>query len=223
MGKYWLKIGLRAALIFGVGFVLVSVARRVHGSIHSDHDIGIPLGAFGAYLPFKLEGNRIGTLRSLTIQRSSPKEITGFIVKARVTDSTVFEKLHDCHVSVSDAAHLSEQTTFFCVRSDSGYQSFGEVRFEFRRSDGTTVIVQPLMLTEADVLKIRSHSADSVAAPLADSLAAELSAGVRSQLRVLRDSIRGDSLEKQAARIRQRVDSIRGRSSTIPPPTARKP
>jgi len=218
MGKYWLKIGLGAGLIFIVGFALLSAGRRVHSSIHSDHDIGIPLGAFGAYLPFKLEGAKIGTLRSLTIQRSAPKEITGFVVRARVTDSSTFDKLRECHISVTDATRLDERTTFFCVKSDSGYQGFGEVRVELRSEDGSTTIVQPLLLPEAEVRRIRSHAADSVAAPLADSLAAQLSAGVRSQARVLRDSIRADSLEKQANRIRQRVDSLRGRKSVIPPP-----
>jgi len=223
MGKYWLKIGLGAAVIFGIGFALISAARGVHSRIHSDHDIGIPLGAFGAYLPFKLDGSKVGTLRSLTIQRSSPKEITGFIVRARVTDSNAFQRLRECHISVTDATRLDERTTFLCVPSDSGYQGFGEVRVEYRTEDGSTTIVQPLMLTDEEVRKIRSHAADSVAAPLADSLAAQLKAEVRSTARVLRDSARADSLEKQANRIRQRVDSLRGRTSVVPPAGGRKP
>lgn len=216
MGKYWLKIGLRAALIFVVGFGLVSAGRRMHKSIDSDHDIGIPLGAFGAYLPFKFDGTKIGTLRSLTIQRSSPKAITGFTIRARVTDSAAFEKLRDCHISVTDATHFDERTTFFCARTDSGYQTFGEVRLEFRRSDGSTTIVQPLLLTQAEVQEFRRHAADSVAAPLADSLAAQLTAGVRTQARGLRDSVRADSLEKVAERIRHRVDSLRGKTAVKP-------
>jgi len=223
MGKYWLKIGLGAALIFCVGFVIISVARRVHTNIHSDHDVGVPLGAFGAYLPFKLDGIKVGTLRSLTIQRSSPKEISGFVIRARVSDSSALEKLRNCHISVSDAPNINERSTFFCIRSDSGFQGFGEFRAEMRFDGGNTVIVQPLMLPDAAVQEFRRQAADSLAPPLADSLAAKLGADVRVQARMLRDSIRADSLEKLAARIRQRVDSIRGKAAVIPPPSGRKP
>ncbi|HEY9383901.1 MAG TPA: hypothetical protein VIP80_10300 [Gemmatimonadales bacterium] len=223
MGKYWFKIGLGAALIFVVGFGLVSAARRVRGSIESDHSIGIPLGAFGAYLPFKLEGLRIGTLRSLTIQRNSPREITGFTIRARVADSAALDKLRDCQLSIADATHFDERSTFACLASSTGYQAFGEVRAEYRNGDGSTTLVLPLLLSDAEVQEFRRHAADQQAAPLADSLAASLTSGVRSQARVLRDSIRADSLERVAQRIRQRVDSLRGKSSVLPPPAGQKP
>ena len=84
-------------------------------------------------------------------------------------------------------------------------------------------LVLPLLLSDAEVQEFRRHAADQQAAPLADSLAASLTSGVRSQARVLRDSIRADSLERVAQRIRQRVDSLRGKSSVLPPPAGQKP
>lgn len=224
MGKYWLKIGLGAAAIFLVGSVIVRAASSVRERVHSDESVTIPLGAFGAYLPMKLDGVKIGTLRSLTIQRSSPREIAGFVIRARATDAAALEQLRECHVSVTDATNIDERTTFFCLKSDSGYQAFGELRVELRNDNGSnTVIQQTLMLTEGAVREFRNRSADPAAAPVADSLAAQVQSQVRIQARAISDSIRAAGLEERGRDMLKRADSIRAGSPAKPPPAVPKP
>ena len=112
MRTYWTKITLGALLIFAVGFGIVSAGRHFKSSIESDRDLTIPLGSFVA---FKLDGMKVGTLRSLVIRRTAPKEMTGFGVRVRLTEPAAFEKLEACNLAVDDPLHLNERTTFTCL------------------------------------------------------------------------------------------------------------
>jgi hypothetical protein len=221
MTKYWFKIGLGALLIFVVGLGVVRAARHVHDTIESNQDLTIPLGSF---IPFKLDGAEIGKLRSLVIHRSSPKAVTGFDVNTRVTDSATFERLRDCRMSVTDATHFDEHSTFVCLKSDSGYRTFGEVRIDLRLpgSAGTQTLIQPLLLPESAIRDLERKAADSLGVPAAESLAAQIRGSTREQQRAYRDSIKAAVLEKSAKDMQRRADSIRSRNSVIPPrPPAR--
>ena len=206
MGKYWLKIGLGAAVIFLVGFGVVSAARRVHDSIVSDHGITIPLGGF---IPFKLDGADVGSLRSLTIHKGEPKGIAGFDVSARVSDSATFERLRDCHFSVTDANHIDERTTFVCLKSDSGYQAFGEVKVSQRIPGGWNTVIQPLLLPESTVRDLQHSGSDSAQAASPEALESEVRTRVREQQRAYEDSVNAVKLEQRAKDMQHRADSLR--------------
>jgi hypothetical protein len=208
MGKYWLKIGLGAAVIFLVGFSLVSAARRVHDSIMSGHGLTIPLGGF---IPFKLDGAQVGSLRSLTIHRGTPHGITGFDISARVSDTASLEQFRDCHFSVSDASHIDERTTFVCLKSDSGYLQFGEVRISQRTSSGSNVLVQQLYLPEATVRDLQREGSDSLPAASTDSMISEVQTRVREQQRAYEDSVNAARLERRAKDMQRRADSLRAK------------
>jgi len=220
MGKYWLKIGLGAGLIFGIGFMFISAGRHFGHAINSNKDLTIPLGGI---IPFKLDGVEVGKLRSLTIHRSSPKVITGFGVSMRLSDSSLFEKLRGCRFSVTDASHIDERTTFFCLKSDSGYQEFGEVRMSLRIPGGLQTLVQPLLLPESAVRDFQRHGADSMAAPLADSLAPEVARRIGEQQRAYGDSVSAARLEARAKDMQRQADSIRAKASVGHPALPRKP
>lgn len=220
MGKYWLKIGLRAGVIFLVGFAILSAGRGIHGKIESNADLTIPLGGF---IPFKLDGVEVGKLRSLTIHRSAPKVITGFRVSARVTDSLLFEKFRECRVSVTDARHFDERTTFLCLQSDSGYRAFGEVRISRPVDGGITTIIQPLMLTERDIRQIQGNAGEPAASPLADSLESTLRGAVRERQRSFADSVEAVRLENRAKDMQRRADSLRAKSPAPPSQPAPRP
>jgi len=212
MLKYWLKIGLGATVIFLVGFAFVRGVRDVRETVESDRSLSIPLGAFGIYLPLKLDGDRVGTLRSVLIHRSGPREITGFEVRARVVDSVTLDRVRACRFAIDDATHFDESTTFRCLADPAaGYERFGEVRLELRLDHATTVIVQPLFLPAGAVSEFRRRNSDSLTAPLADSLASALTGSVRDRTRQIRDSIRADSLEGRARLMQRRADSLRGK------------
>ena len=223
MGKYWFKIGIRALLIFLCGFALVSAVRRVKATIVSDHDISIPLGAFGAYLPFKLDGTRLGNLRSLTIQRGPERVVTGFVVKAQLSDSQAFDKLRDCHFSLTDVNNIDENTTFFCLKSDSNFQSFGEVRIDLRLPGETRSLILPLMLPPASIAELQHSNSQEGAPSLADSLAEGVKDRVRVQARAYRDSVRAVALDEEAKRIQRKADSLRAKSAPNPAPAVKKP
>jgi hypothetical protein len=213
MGKYWLKIALGAALIFGVGFAVISAGRHFRHSIESNVDLTIPLGGF---IPFKLDGIEVGKLRSLTIHRSSPKVITGFGVAIRLNDSSTFERLRDCRFSVTDASHIDERTTFFCLKSDSGYQQFGEVRMSLRIPGGTQTLIQPLLLPESAVRDFQQHGADPAATAVTDSMIPEMKARVREQERAYNDSVEAARLEKRAKDMQRQADSLRQKIPVTP-------
>jgi len=218
MRGYWFKIIVGALFIGGVGFGLVSVVRKGKSYIESSKDLTIPLGSF---IPFKLDGLKVGTIRSLAIRRSAPKELNGFDLRIRLSDSVAFSKLESCSISVKDPQHFDERTTFFCLASDSGYQSFGEVRVDLRQDGDTRTLVRPLMLPESTVRDMQRHSSDSVSSEFADSIAAEVKGRVKVQARAYSDSIRAAELDRQALRMKQKADSIRAKS--IPPPRTESP
>jgi hypothetical protein len=215
MFKYWLKIGLGATVIFLVGYTFVSRIREVRSTVESDRSLTIPLGAFGVYLPFKLDGQKVGTLRSVEIRRASPREISGFEVRVRVADSVTLDRLRSCPLSINDAMHFDERTTFQCLSDSTGYETFGEVRLELRLEHVNTVILQPLFLPSSAVQEFRKRNSDSLTSPLADSLASALTGTVRDRSRLIRDSIRADSLENRARLMQRRADSLRGKA--LPP------
>ncbi|HEV8600163.1 MAG TPA: hypothetical protein VGQ69_12435 [Gemmatimonadales bacterium] len=208
MGKYWLKIGLGAALIFLVGFSVLSAGRHFRRSIDSDADITIPLGGF---IPFKLDGVDVGKLRSLTIHRSAPKQITGFGISMRMSDSAMFEKLRSCRFSVTDPSHIDERTTFYCLQSDSGYREFGEIRMSLRLPDVTQTLVQPLLLPERAIQDFQRHGRDSVAPPGTDSVVSAVRLRVREQERAYNDSVTAARLEKRAKDMQRQADSLRNK------------
>jgi hypothetical protein len=220
MRKYWARVVLGALLIFCVGYGAISAVRHFKYSVESSRDLTIPLGAFGTYAPFKLDGVKVGDLRSLVIHRTAPKEIVGFGVRARLSDSAAFDKLEGCNLSVSDPQHIDERTTFTCLSSEEGYQPFGDVTIELRGTQDARTIVRPLLLTDATVRGIRSHAADSAAGPAADSIAAAVRDRIRTQARSLGDSIRAAELDRSAERLKQKAEALRARSGRTPADTA---
>lgn len=209
MRSYWLKIGLGALVIFALGFGILSAGRKVKSSIESDQDLTIPLGSF---VPFKLDGVKVGSVRSLTIQRSAPKAVAGFKVRLRTADSTVFGRLESCTVSVSEVQRLDEGTTFLCLPSDSGLVAFGEVTVDLRTDTENRTLVRPLMLPAEAVAQFERHQAPEGSRALADSIAAE----VRSRIEPLRqyyaDSVRAAELERRSAEYQRRADSLKART-----------
>lgn len=214
MTKYWIKIAISALLIFGVGYAAYATVGRFVERIKSDEDLTIPM--LGDFIPFKLDGTRIGSIRALTIQRSAPKQLSGFGIRARLTDSAGYNRVRDCIVSVTDVEALDERTTFFCLKSDSGYRAFGEVRFELRAGGDTQVMIQPLFLPDSVVEEFLKKGHSSTGQSLGDSIAEGVRARVRVQSRAYKDSVRAANLERSARRMQEQADSIRGKALKPP-------
>ena len=219
MRRYWGKIILGALLIFAVGFAIISAGRSVKQSIVTNKDITIPLGSFVA---FKLDGIRVGSIRQIRIRRSEPKVLAGFDVRVRLSDTAAFTRLQNCRLSVNDAHHFDERTSFLCLPSDSGYVPFGEVTAYISDPDqDDPTLVLPLLLPAQVVADIRrGGDPASPGRDLADSLAAEVGKRARVLERQYEDSVTAASLDKRSAQLKARADSIRARQQSIPIPPA---
>lgn len=229
MRRYWGKIILGMLLIFAVGFAFISVGRNVKQSIVTNKDITIPLGSFVA---FKLDGIRVGSIRQIRIRRSEPKVLAGFDVRVRLSDTAAFTRLQACRLSVNDARNFDERTSFICVPSDSGYESFGEVTAYLSDPDhDDPTLVLPLLLPSHVVAEIRrGGDPSSPGSDKADSLAAEVAKRARVLEEEYKDSVTAARLDQRSAEYKARADSIRARQQgkAVPaaapiPPTGANP
>ncbi len=211
MRKYWGKITLSALLIFIVGYGIVSAGRKVKDSIVTSKDITIPLGSFVA---FKLDGARVGSIRQIRIRRAEPRLIAGFDVRVRFSDTAAFTRMRDCRLSVNDAQHFDERTSFVCLSSDSGYQQFGEVTAYLVDPDNDPTLVIPLLLPDAAVADLQRPGSGGMRVSVGDSIAVEVGKRARVLERLYDDSVTAAGLDKRAAQLKARADSIRRRQKT---------
>ena len=130
MRKYWFKIGLGAAAVFAGGMFVITLGRQVKQAaaeaLQSGSSIRIPL----AMLPFTLEGEKVGTVREIRIDRSGPKRVKHVNVVVRLKGVTP-EGLGDCALTVTNHRH---HDLFDCEALTSldleNLVRVGEVRFE---------------------------------------------------------------------------------------------
>src|SRR4026209_1304044 len=138
MRNYWMRIALGAAAIFVVGMIGVSLVRRglgsVDGVVHGSGPISIPL----AFIPFQLNGDKLGTLQPLTLQREAPNRVTSVELEVKLSDSLLARGLEGCRL----AANLESETpgrpgvnihggpftegSFWCAKDDSTSENLVE-------------------------------------------------------------------------------------------------
>ena len=114
MRNYWLRIVFGAVAIFAVGMVGVTLARQgmrsVKGVVEGSGPINLPV----AFLPFKLDGERIGTIQRIRINRLAPKQISSIDIRVRLADSVSPHRLDRCILVADNFEHINDQTTFLC-------------------------------------------------------------------------------------------------------------
>jgi hypothetical protein len=235
MRSYWLRILLGAFGIFCLGMIVVSIFRhgrsKVESVIASSEPLSIPL----PFVPFQVNGSKLGTLERLTVNRESPKKVSSIELQVKMDDSLVAKGLAGCRLAAnveSDSAkpgnvnihmnRLEEKTFFFCLKQDSGYQEMGTATLT--PGDIELPLLVPDQLAEhlrngdwasdsdsADVIEERADSIADAAEALADSAEAKAErAQERTQDKAKALTARqvrlGDSLRAEGLR---RGDSIR--------------
>ena len=114
MQRYWVRIALGALAVFAVGMVGISVARsgmkQLETVANSTRPIGIPL----ALLPFRLDGEQLGTVRRLELIRIAPKKVTGIRLTVALQDSSEADNLRDCNVTVHAPVAFGGRDGFTC-------------------------------------------------------------------------------------------------------------
>lgn len=215
MRNYWIRIAFGALAIFTVGMIGVTLARqgvgRVRGVVEGSGPIALPI----PFVPFKLDGQKLGTLDKVVLLRDAPKRISAVELQIKLRDSVMARGLEGCRLAANfDAQHdrrgvnvnVGPLSTgvFSCFHgndSSAQLQEFGRAIFQ---PGGVSV---PLLLPNdlVDDLKqgdFGSGDEDSVASAAqarADSIAEAADA-------------QADSI---TAAVEQRADSIAGRSERL--------
>jgi hypothetical protein len=231
MRNYWVRIALGAVVIFAVGMIGVSLARQgvghVRGVVEGSGPLSIPL----AFVPFKLDGEKLGTVSRVVLMRDAPKQISAIELQIKLRDSVIARGLAGCHLTTnfddnrgpSGTAVDARQFTpgvFTCVRagdSAPGFQEFG--RAVFQPGDVSVPLLLPNdMVNDLQHGEFDESSEDSIGAAAqatADSISdaveartdsIEAAAEMRADSIVARSERLVDSLRKEGMR---RADSTR--------------
>jgi hypothetical protein len=230
MRSYWMRILLGALAVFAIGMIGVTLARqgahKVNSVVTGSGQLTIPL----PFVPFQLDGDRLGTLERLVVNREAPRKVSSLELEVKLADSLVARGLEGCRLTANvenDSGtpgnvklhpRVDARTFFFCVKNDSAAAAlvqYGHVTFH----PGDVQV--PLLLPAKLVDDLRNgrwsdDDADSTAAlaeEQAESLAeANAADAVGERYRRMGDSIQasarrlGDSLRAEG---RRRSDSIR--------------
>jgi len=238
MRSYWLRILLGAFGIFALGMIVISIVRhgrsRVESVIASSEPLSIPL----PFVPFQLNGSKLGTLERLTVNRDAPKKVSSIELQVKMDDSLVAKGLAGCRLAAnveSDSSastkhgdvnihmnRLHEKTFFFCAAHDSGFEEMGSAKLT--PGDVELPLLLPQSLAEhlrngdwatdsdsTDALEDRADSIAEAAEAMADSAAAKAEKGqARAEAKAEAVSERQSRLgDSLRAEGLRRADSIR--------------
>jgi hypothetical protein len=167
--------------------------------------ISVPL----AFIPFHLNGQKLGTVSRVVLLRETPKQISAVQLEAKVRDSAVARGLAGCRLTANldkdqspGTIHIrtGENTVgvFTCLHagdSAPGFQEFGQATFQ---PGGVTV---PLLLPDDMVNDLREGHFDN--SGMEDSVTAAAEAQAESIGNAA--EARADSITEAAS---QRADSI---------------
>lgn len=153
MSNYWVKIGLGAACVFGVGMTGISLAKK---GIHEIKTAAIgPIAQALSHLPsdllrFRLDGRRIGQIKQIEV--ASKGEWDANSIQMKVALDREAEGLSDCLVASESWGEGQKEARFRCVDkaaiSDESLVEVGRVEF----NPGS--IVRPLFVAEHDVRRL---------------------------------------------------------------------
>lgn len=139
---YWLRIGLGALAIFAVGMLITTGIRKGHEQVDYVVEGSGPISLPLLGMSFRLDGAPIGGIERLRLLRSAPRHIDSVVVVVNLTDGLSPDWVDGCRLTVQDAQHLDEETSFTCADSAAAMAlnlvPFGHVEF---KPSGRTVAV----------------------------------------------------------------------------------
>ena len=193
MRNYWLKIVLGALVIFVVGMVIARGISKGSDAVHQIAEgagpISIPLPGF---VPFSLDGARLGSVRRITMYRSAPKLPSSFNVSVQLADSVPTDRLARCIIMLDTresgsrgSFNINGETAFRCLTTaDTAGMNlvpFGTINLR-SRPDSFPVLVPRQVIEDLHREAQDSEAADSVPADLGDSIQAQVKRSVDSGL-----------------------------------------
>jgi len=127
--RYWFKIGFGALVVFLLGFTVYRAGHRgkmwAEDLANSASPISIPM----AFVPFRLDGRDLGTIKRLDILRDSPHSVSGARVTVRLAEGA---EAPSCALTVTETHSINNKTMFRCADDAdvSAMVPFGRVLFE---------------------------------------------------------------------------------------------
>jgi hypothetical protein len=220
MRNYWIKIALGALAVFAVGMVIVTGVRKTRAKITRTFESTDPIPLPIAFLPFRLEGTKLGTLNRVVVLRDQPNQVSGVRVIVALADSVHPDKFQNCLLVVDDVEHYDEKSSFRCERGDtagSRLEQFGYVHF---KNSGDSI---PLLLPAQSVEELKQlrfnlndhgFSITSANDSLADEVESRMDARSDSvdELRDLADQFEDSAAEApqaQRPKLQRKADSVR--------------
>ncbi len=214
MRNYWLRIVLGAVAIFTVGMIGISLARqgvgRVRGVVEGSGPVAIPL----AFVPFNLDGSKLGTVDKLILFRDAPKRISAVEIHIKLRDSLLAGGLEGCRLAAnldkdSSGQGLQIRTgqfsrgVFSCLTGHDSSAAFREFGRAFFQPGGVSV---PLLLPADIVDDLKKGDFNSPAEDSA-AMAQERGDSIQQAMEAKADSM--------AAAAEQHADSIMARTDRL--------
>ena len=89
MRSYWMRILLGALAIFAIGMIGVTLGRRGRDKVTEVVTGSGPLNFPLPFVPFQVDGNKLGTVEHLTINREAPKKLSSVHLEVKLEDSLI--------------------------------------------------------------------------------------------------------------------------------------
>jgi hypothetical protein len=219
MKNYWIKIGLGAFAIFGVGMVLIAAFRSTKAKIRNTFDTTDPISLPVAFVPFRLDGTKLGSLDKLVLLRDVPDQVSGVHIVVKLADSVTAERFKNCVFAIDDVEHLNDKSSFRCQYGDSASPSMTHFGYVFTSAtDSVPLLLPEKAVTELRQLHFKLHGSNFSVTSEADSMreAVESRMDARSdsvdELRDQADELEDSASEAPAAdrkRFQYSADSVR--------------
>lgn len=115
MQRYWLRIVIGALATFGLGMLAFTGVRSGASKIERLKDTAEPINIPLAFIPFTVDGQRLGTLRGLKVLRSEPERVSFLEFRVKLDASADSAIGANCLLNVRDPQHIDAKNTFRCL------------------------------------------------------------------------------------------------------------
>jgi hypothetical protein len=219
MTNYWLKIVAGALAIFAVGMLAVKLIGRAKDRIEvvatTSDPITIPFP--GSFVPFNLDGRRVGSLKEMTVYRSAPKVPDHVDLQVALADSFSSSRLSGCILVAEKIDNIDQHTSFTCMTAKDtagrGLAALGGILVRGSEGGRFEVLAPRKQIEDfrRSFSEERAQRASDAAEARADSVADSIETAanrIADSVEAAAESSRGE-VEARIDRQRAVADSIR--------------
>jgi hypothetical protein len=176
MRNYWMRIALGALAIFVVGMIGVTLVRRGVSGVTAVAEGTGPITLPIAFVPFKLDGQKLGTIHRIKIYRSAPHKVKSVNLLVRLADSITPARMEHCILVAESFEKIDEKTTIRCAAAaDTAGRDLAAIgKVSFTSGHQTFPLLMPRKaireLTDSGSASERSDSLNEIRAQQADSI-----------------------------------------------------